>query len=107
VTWHPARRGDLVVAWSDQGYEIGVVSRVREGQAEAWRTPDGVARPAAFVPGLRSRLIVPREQVDAEGALAAAHGLPRPFTRLADARAAVRPWLTCLAGTRGDREAAE
>jgi hypothetical protein len=94
-----ARRGDLVVALADDGhtaaFEVGVVTRVRDGLAEAWHTADGAIRPARFVPSLSYRWIAPQEQVDVGQALdaVAQRTEPEPFGSVAEIRDAIRPYL--------------
>ena len=92
-----AQPGDLIVACAETrrgtAYEVGVVTRTRDGMAEAWRSPDGTLRPARFVPGLRDRWLVPHGEIDVERALNAAGERTRPFASLSEVREAMRPWL--------------
>jgi len=92
-----ARPGDSVVAYADKGqaaiYEVGVVTRVHDGLADAWRTADGTVRPARFVPGLKYRWLVPQADIDVAHALRAAEERGGRFASLQEARAAMRPWL--------------
>jgi hypothetical protein len=93
---HPAQPGDLIVACADTdgaAYEVGVVTRTRDGMAEAWRRPDGTVRSARFVPGLRRRWLVPHADIDVERARNAAGERTRPFGSLSEVREAMRPWL--------------
>jgi hypothetical protein len=92
-----ARPGDIVIACADDGqtatYEFGVVTRVRGGLADAWRTARGAIRPARLVSGLRYRWLVPQTDIDVAQALQAARDRGGQFTSLPDARDAMRPYL--------------
>jgi hypothetical protein len=86
-----------VVACADTdraaSYEVGIVTRVRDGLADAWRTADGTVRPARFVPGLRYRWLVPQGDIDVASAMHAAARRDQPFASISEVKAAMRPWL--------------
>jgi hypothetical protein len=92
-----ARRGDVVIAYADDGrtanYEFGVVTRVRGGLIDAWRTTDGAIRPARFVPCLRYRWLIPQTDINVTQAVRAAAERGGRFTSMPQAREAMRPWL--------------
>jgi hypothetical protein len=95
-----ARRGDVVIAYVDDGktatYEFGIVTRVRGGLIDAWRTTDGAVRLARFVPCLRYRWLIPQTDINVTQAVRAAAERGGRFQSLPEARAAMRPWLrTC------------
>ncbi len=96
---HPARLGDLIVikrTSSGRGpssYEAGMVAHATtDGWATAYRRPDGVIQPMAFLQGRFTAKVLPADLVDVAGVLEAARTAGQPES-LREVEDLARPFL--------------